>query len=213
MDFSAKLKGNLTENICVSILEDAGYRVTHFGIEKTLKDLSFLTQDKYLSLGLTDTLRLMPDLIVAELDMSAVWLVEVKYRKNFKSFIGYGELYEKLKRQAEAWGDFWVLIFVNEPEEEIIRIRLESEVFREPGSKIVEFAGDYCGVLKVGLFEDGKTLGFYKKTDNTLLKWSKLKWRDLSRIGSVFAKVGAKATSGSPIEKSMRIVREFHKLT
>lgn len=50
MDFSAKLKGNLTENICVSILEDAGCRVTHFGIEKTLKDLSFLTQDKYLSL-------------------------------------------------------------------------------------------------------------------------------------------------------------------
>ena len=79
MDFSAKLKGNLTENICVSILEDAGCRVTHFGIEKTLKDLSFLTQDKYLSLGLTDTLRHMPDLIVTALDMIAVWLVEVKY--------------------------------------------------------------------------------------------------------------------------------------
>lgn len=212
MDFSAKLKGNLTENICATILENAGYRVTNFGIEKTLKEVSFLEQEKYFALGLPDTLRLMPDLIVAEFDMSAVWLLEVKYRQNFDSFKNCASLYEKLQRQAKAWGDFWVLIFLNEPATETEERKVQREMIAPPDSSPIFYPGDFCGVLKIGLSKSNE-LKFYAKNKAKQVEWKYLNWSNVSRIGAVFKRLEAKAYKNSPIEKSIRIIRELNKLT
>ena len=81
------------------------------------------------------------------------------------------------------------------------------------GATTVEFAGDYCGVLKIGLCKETGVLKFYSRKNDVQLEWRKLHWGRLSRIGSVFAKGGPKATFNSSIEKSVRIIKELNKLT
>ena len=191
MEFESKLKGNLTEAVASTLFENAGYRVVPLGIEKVVREVSTLDQKSYSKLELSQTLRLMPDLLITEVDMNKAWLVEVKYRRKFEDFKNCEKLKKHLLEQAKRWGDFWILLFVGE-------------------GGCTGYGGDHCGILNVGIKSD--ELIFYKKDKNgEYSSWSDLHWYALARIQDEFDKI-PKAKHGTPIEKVVRVIRSFSQL-
>ena len=189
MQFDNKLKGNVTEIISATLFESHGYRVIPLGVEKVIREIVSLDQERYSRLDLPVTLRSMPDFLVSEIDMSFAWLVEVKYRKEFSLFKKDEALKKKLTAQAEKWGEFWVLLFLGNQE------------------GVNPHSGGYCGLVKISL-KDG-CLGFVKKKDKSqILDWKHLQFSDFSRLQKVFKKI-PDAVAGSAIEKSIRIIKQL----
>ena len=62
-------------------------------------------------LNLPLPLRFLPDLLVAELDMSNAYMVEVKYRRKFDPNF----LFTELSRQLEYWPQTHTVVMVSEP--------------------------------------------------------------------------------------------------
>lgn len=186
MKFDNKLKGNLTEIIGVTLFEDAGYRVVPLGIEKVVREITTLSLNDYKDLRLSETLCSLPDFLIAEADMRKAWMVEVKYRKKFENFRTCESLKATLGKQAEKWGEIYILLFVGEP----------------AGNS--GFAGSHCGVIKI-VFHNGE-LHFQGKRSDRLIKWSYLRWTDFARIQGVFSLIG-KANHGTPVEKAVRITK------
>lgn len=186
MRFDSRLKGNLTEIIGVTLFEDAGYRVVPLGVEKVVREITTLNLKEYKELRLSKTLCSLPDFLITEADMTKAWMVEIKYRKNFKAFKTCGRLKDALGEQAEKWGDIYILLFVGEPADNL------------------GFAGSHCGVIKI-LFHNGE-LHFQAKNSGKLVKWINLKWTDFARIQDIFSGI-AKANHGTPVEKAVRITK------
>ena len=85
-----------------------------FGIEELLDEVKHLDLQQYLALRLPLQLRYLPDLLVAEIDMSHVFLVEVKFRRRFDRSSARS-LYEALRKQREYWPQSYAVIMVAEP--------------------------------------------------------------------------------------------------
>ncbi len=77
------LRGHLAERILTILLERAGYRVTRLGIEELFDEIKCLDRECYLALELPEQLRSIPDLLVANADMTWAKLIEVKFRRSF----------------------------------------------------------------------------------------------------------------------------------
>lgn len=107
MEFSNRLKKELTEGIVRSLLVDAGYRVIDFGIESTIREIESMKLEEYLRLSLPRNLRIMPDLVVMDRDQTMSFMVEVKYRNGWKI-----DLFEEIEEQVKTWGRIY-LIYVN----------------------------------------------------------------------------------------------------
>ena len=76
--FADLLKGRVAERVITSLFERGGYRVTRLGIEELFDEIKYLDRDRYVSLGLPDQIRTLPDLLVADPGVTWVKLIEVK---------------------------------------------------------------------------------------------------------------------------------------
>lgn len=87
--------------------------MSRLGVEELYAEVVHLSEEQYVSMGLPLTLRFLPDLLVADQDLSKVYLVEVKYRKTLDDESMRG-LYKGLKRQREYWPQSYAVIIVAE---------------------------------------------------------------------------------------------------
>ncbi len=64
MDFTSKLKGQITQSLIECLLVDAGLQVMPLGIEQIVREVKSLSQDRYLAAGISPTLRSLPDFLL-----------------------------------------------------------------------------------------------------------------------------------------------------
>jgi len=111
LEFTNVIKGVITQTTLAALFERGGYRVTRLGIEELFGEIKHINLERYLGLNLPMPLRYLPDLLVAELDMSNAFMVEVKYRRRFDPEL----LYAELSKQIEHWPQTHTVIMISEP--------------------------------------------------------------------------------------------------
>src|SRR5262249_14386767 len=111
LNFFDVAKAQVTQSLTAALLEAAGYRVSRFGIEEVFNAIKHLDTEQYRALSLPHQLRLLPDLLIAEPDLSAAALLEVKFRARFDEQTGRG-LHERLSKQLELWPGTLVALYV-----------------------------------------------------------------------------------------------------
>ena len=114
LEFTNVLKGVVTQSLLMALLERGGYRVTRLGIEELFGEVKHIDIQQYLNLNLPLPLRYLPDLLVAEIDMTHVFLVEVKFRRTFDQGTVVS-LHEQLEKQREYWPQSYTVIMIAEP--------------------------------------------------------------------------------------------------
>ncbi|MBN8745750.1 MAG: hypothetical protein J0I24_15875 [Thiomonas arsenitoxydans] len=107
MDFSSRIKKEMTEGIVRAILEDAGYRVIDSGIEKFIRELSVLLPEQYKTLGFPDAMSHLPDFTVLTQEQDRKYFVEVKYRRTWDKSI-----FDQVEDQVKLFGSL-VLVSIN----------------------------------------------------------------------------------------------------
>jgi hypothetical protein len=115
IDFDASIKCKITQTLFETLLENANYRVIPFGVEETVREIKNLDKTTYINLNLPTPLRTMPDFLVTNRDLNKLYLVEVKYRKNFSIETRF-ELEDKMIRQVKMWGSLFLVIFLGQHE-------------------------------------------------------------------------------------------------
>ncbi len=162
--FTNALKGKSTQSWVASILEEGGYRVIRLGVEELFREIKHLSYSQYKRLDLPPALRTLPDLLIANSDLSRAYLLEVKYRKRFDQTT-FKSLYPVLVNQRRYWPQTYVWLLTSEP-------------FVHNGT----FHQDYMMVIKPEddleiLLDDGKT--------------RHEKWRSFHRIQRAFPQLKA----------------------
>jgi hypothetical protein len=111
MDFEGRIKKEMTEGIVRAILDDAGYRVIDYGLEKTVREVTPMSLQEVMRLALPNVMRNAPDLFVLDRDQSRKWLVEIKYRSNWNRAV-----LESLEAQVREYEEIvLVSVFANAP--------------------------------------------------------------------------------------------------
>ena len=108
------LRGGLAERILTIFLERNGYRVTRLGIEELFDEVKYLDREHYLTLGLPQQLRTLPDLLVADPGVKWARLIEVKFRRSFDRNTA-NQLFDALSEQRLFWPQSYAVIVVGEP--------------------------------------------------------------------------------------------------
>lgn len=114
IQFSSMIKGQVTQSLLTSMLVNAGYRVSRLGVEEQLPEINYMDWQTYDRLALPRELRSLPDLLVATLDVSKAFLVEVKFRREFTRPQLAG-LLKQIEPQMAAWPGTVVVLFIAEP--------------------------------------------------------------------------------------------------
>lgn len=96
------LRGRLAERILTVLLERGGYRVTRLGIEEVFDEIKYLDREQYLTLGLPEQLRTLPDLLVTDPAVRWAKLIEVKFRLSFSRNTA-DKLISTLTEQRRLW--------------------------------------------------------------------------------------------------------------
>jgi len=112
-EFTNTLKGVVTQSILKALLERGGYRVTRLEIEELFSEIKHIDLQQYQSLNLPLQLRFLPDLLVAEVDMTHVFMVEVKFRSRFDEYSAHS-LFDELERQRKYWEQSYAVIMIAE---------------------------------------------------------------------------------------------------
>ena len=112
LKFTNIVKGAITQTLVTTILERGGYRVTRLGIEELFGEVKHLDLHQYLRLKLPLELRSLPDLLVADSNTSNVFLVEVKFRKNFDERSAKS-LYDSLSEQRKYWAQTYTVVMIS----------------------------------------------------------------------------------------------------
>jgi hypothetical protein len=107
-------KAQITQTLLATLLESGGYRVTKLGIEELFGEIKYLDLQSYMTLNLPLQLRSLPDLLVANKEISKVYMVEVKFRKRFDE-TSAKDLYDELTNQRQYWPQSYAVIMVAEP--------------------------------------------------------------------------------------------------
>ncbi|MDP3063993.1 MAG: hypothetical protein Q8O40_12405 [Chloroflexota bacterium] len=113
LEFTNIIKGMVTQTLLTALFERGGYRVTRLGIEELFAEVKHIDLQQYMGLNLPLQLRYLPDLLVAEIDMTNVFLVEVKFRRKFDQ-ASAESIYEELKDQREYWPQSHAVVMVAE---------------------------------------------------------------------------------------------------
>jgi len=113
-DFADTIKAQVTQTILAALLERGGYRVTRLGIEELIGEIKFLQRDRYRDLDLPMQLRLLPDLLVASLELREAILIEVKFRRCFDERAAQG-LFKELEGQRQFWPQAYAVLMISEP--------------------------------------------------------------------------------------------------
>ncbi len=113
LEFTNVIKGVITQTLLTALFERGGYRVTRLGIEELFGEIKHVDLQQYLGLNLPLQLRYLPDLLVAEMDMTNAFLVEVKFRRKFDE-ASAESIYGELKRQREYWPQSYAVVMIAE---------------------------------------------------------------------------------------------------
>jgi hypothetical protein len=114
IEFGNLVKAQVSQTLLSALLEHRGYRVSRLGIEELFGEVKFIDLPKYLSLNLPPQLRSLPDLLVAAVDMSKAFLVEVKFRTRFDDIVA-ADLKAELDHQREHWPSSYAVVMIAEP--------------------------------------------------------------------------------------------------
>lgn len=166
IDFARRMKGAVTQTLVKSLLEDAGYRVVPLGIEEVIRELSSIDQPQYLNLNLPQSLRSLPDFLVADTSITRTWLVEVKYRRRWDS-AAIESLRAKLTEQALPWGPLFLLLFLGEH------------------SGGIDTPANRCGIFQIKN-EAGNLLYKSPYAPHDWYPWQNAEWRFTSRLTTIF---------------------------
>jgi hypothetical protein len=113
MDFTSKLKGQITQSLIECLLVDAGLQVVPLGIEQVIREVKSLSKERYLAAGISPALRRLPDFFIANADMSQTWLLEVKYRRQWNEETR-AALFNSLRAQVKMWQPLYLAVFLGE---------------------------------------------------------------------------------------------------
>lgn len=197
MDFSSKLKGQITQSLIECLLVDAGLRVVPLGIEQVIREVKSLTKDHYRAAGISTTLRSLPDFFIANGNMSQTWLLEVKYRREWNEKTRF-ELFKKLHPQVEQWGPLHLAVFLGKTD-------------FDP-----KFPNSYLRMLRL-VINDGvvchETLGYVDAATNEIVppryvRADGIHWFDMTLIQKVFPGL-ATQFSNSTLFKATALVRRL----
>lgn len=111
MEFNNRIKKEMTEGIVRAILDDAGYRVIDYGIEKTVREVIPLSREEYSRLAMPHVMRNAPDLVVMDRDQTSRWLVEIKYRSWWD-----GSVLDEVEEQVRQFGELVLVSIHGNPE-------------------------------------------------------------------------------------------------
>ena len=114
IEFGNLVKAQVTQALLTALLERRGYRVSRLGIEELFGEVKFIDLPKYMSLNLPPQLRTLPDLLVAAIDMSKVFLVEVKFRARFDESVAASVRHD-LEHQRQHWPQSYAVLMIAEP--------------------------------------------------------------------------------------------------
>lgn len=107
MDFSNRIKKEMTEGIVRAILADAGYRVIGLGIENVIREVECLPALEYAGLDFPKAIRSLPDLLVMNRGQTEKTLVEIKYRSGWS--VG---ILDEIEEQVKIFKEL-TLIYLN----------------------------------------------------------------------------------------------------
>lgn len=107
MEFSNRIKKEMTEGIVRAILVDAGYRVISLGIESVVREIECLTALEYAGLDFPKAIRSLPDLLVMDKEQTEKNLIEIKYRSSWSATI-----FDEIEEQVHLYKQL-VLIYLN----------------------------------------------------------------------------------------------------
>jgi hypothetical protein len=114
MNFSSVVKGQITQTLLATLCERAGYRVTRLGVEELVTEVKFATHEKYRALALPHPLRSLPDFLIAEPQMEAAFMVEVKFRSRLTRAT-IADLHAQLAAQREHWPESYAVVMLGCP--------------------------------------------------------------------------------------------------
>lgn len=107
MDFSNRIKKEMSEGVIRAILVDAGYRVIGLGIENVIREAECLTALEYAGLDFPRAMKSLPDLLVMNKEQTEKHLVEIKYRSNWNASI-----FDEIEDQVHLFKQI-VLVYLN----------------------------------------------------------------------------------------------------
>ncbi len=196
MEYRNRLKGAVTQALLKTLLADAGYRIVPLGIEEVIREVTQLSRQKYLALGLPTILRKMPDFFVASAEINNAWLVEVKYRKRW-SACTKKSLEKELIEQVKKWGPLCLILFLGNPARTEYPHQPE-----QPSSWMAAF------LLKA---EDNQ-LVVLKRDGCSRCKWADVSWKDV-RIQDIFTELrGKEPWKQQTLEQTKTLLMELKKL-
>jgi hypothetical protein len=114
MQFVNIAKAQITQTLLATLLERGGYRVTRLGIEELFGEIKYLDLPSYMELKLPLQLRSLPDLLIANIETNKVYMVEVKFRKQFDE-ISAKDLHDELTNQRQHWPQSYAVILIADP--------------------------------------------------------------------------------------------------
>jgi hypothetical protein len=112
--FGNLVKAQVSQSLLSILLERRGYRVSRLGVEELFGEVKHIDLPKYRSLNLPPQLRTLPDLLVAAVDMSEAYLVEVKFRSRFDDKAA-ADLKAELDHQRKYWPTSYAVLMIGEP--------------------------------------------------------------------------------------------------
>jgi hypothetical protein len=114
INFVNLVKGQITQAVVSVLFEQWRYRVSRLGIEEVFGEVKHVDLAQYRRLNLPIQLRMLPDLLVASIDMTEAFLVEVKFRKELDEETANG-LHAALTEQRRHWPQSYALLIIAEP--------------------------------------------------------------------------------------------------
>lgn len=193
LPFDNKLKGNITQVILKTLLEDVGYNVVPFGVEEVFREIKELEKEQVIELP--TTLRKMPDFIVINQDKTKVFMVEVKYRKKWDEDTKQ-ELSETLIPQLQTWNPIYVMMFIGEIDE-----------------KLTKYPARFARIAKVTLINEQLHILYTSstKTQETPFEWQKVDFNRLAKLQKIFPKLMDKK-SEKTLEKMLPLLETLRNL-
>lgn len=178
MKFADRIKKEMAEGIVRAILEDAGYRVVDYGIEKQLRELACMTPEEYRALAFPDAMRHAPDFAVMDRDQTEKFLVEVKYRTAWGKEV-FADIQEQVRSMKEI---VLVSIFAGAPNPK----NYKTSPARFIRCCALKWEGEAC------LVEQRRQEGAVEWTQLDELKDDKNLWWSMSPLHEKFPRLGEK---------------------
>jgi hypothetical protein len=196
VDFRNRLKGNLAQSLFETLLEDVKYRIVPLGIEEVIREVITLDQRQYSELGLSNTLRRLPDFFVAKPEFDKTMLVEIKYRRNWTESVR-DSLGKELLEQVRQWEPLYLVMFLGEK------------------ARDSETPASYLGVCRLVMRNNvmhvswevpddisGETVTHYRP-------WAEITWASFSRFQDVFDGIAERIEDGT-LTKVVEVVKSLN---